>query len=238
MDMSDRIKRFLSYPTAKELPVCLARWSFIHALVSLLAVAITLLTHAVLLFLLIGALSFLLLVPILWPNWTRGDALGFGNAITALRLAGVFALSSVYSRMGSAFVIGFGIVLLGADGLDGWMARRYSQASEFGEYFDKETDAFFLMLLCLLAFLNERLGAWILTPGLMRYVFVIVMGFFRPRLLKEQKTDRARRIYVLMMVGVFSAFLPYPAFYKPLAGIGTVALIGSFATDFIWVFKR
>jgi phosphatidylglycerophosphate synthase len=239
MDISDRMKRFLPYPcSAQELPVYLARWSFIHALALLPAVAISLFTHTLTLFLLIGALSFLLLFLIVGPNWTRKGAFGFGNAMTALRLAGILALPSVCSRIGSVSVTGFGIVLLVADGLDGWLARRFNQASEFGEYFDKETDAFFLMLLCLLAFLNQRLGSWILIPGLLRYVFVIVTGFSMPSLLKEEKTDRARKIYVLMMAGVFSAFLPYPAFYRPLAGIATIALFWSFATDFIRVFKK
>ena len=132
---------------------------------------------------------------------------------------------------------GFGFFLLAADGLDGWLARRNHQDSEFGEYFDKETDAFFLLLLCILAVVYERLGPWILIIGLLRYVFVITVHALRPLVRKEQKTGRARIIYMLTMVSLLAVFLPYSKFCKPLAAALAAGLTLSFAADFVVVFQ-
>jgi phosphatidylglycerophosphate synthase len=179
-----------------------------------------------------GALSFLSLIFVARPCWTGGSAFGPANTLTAFRLAGVLALPLFSATAGLGFVTGVGVILLVLDGLDGWLARRSNQASEFGEYFDKETDAFFLLVLCLLAVLNQRLWHWILIPGLLRYVFVIVIHFFRPNLLKEQKSGRARITYSLVMAAVLASFLLRPTFYKPLAVIGTTGLVLSFMIDF------
>jgi phosphatidylglycerophosphate synthase len=152
--------------------------------------------------------------------------------VTAVRLAGIFTLPFLYSIAGPFYLTAFGFLLLTADGLDGWLARRTYQNSEFGEYFDKETDAFFLLLLCILAFAHGRLGPWVLVIGLLRYVFVIAVRTFRPLLLKEQKTGRARIIYTLTMGALLAVFLPCSTYCTPSAGTLSLVLGLSFAVDF------
>jgi phosphatidylglycerophosphate synthase len=165
-------------------------------------------------------------------HWTESGAFGLANAVTAFRLGAVVSLPLLSSTLGLGSMTIIGPALLGLDGLDGWLARRRKEASEFGEYFDKETDALFLLFLCLLAALNQRLGSWILVPGSLRYFFVILVHLSRPDFKKETKSGRARIVYSLVMAGALATFLPYPAFYWPLAVIGTTALILSFMRDF------
>jgi phosphatidylglycerophosphate synthase len=234
-----RGKRFFPNPfSAEALRVRLARWSFIHATLILFATTISWTAESLQVLVFFGGVSFLLLIFLARSNWTEGDVFGPANMVTALRLAGVLALPLFFSSIDLTFVTVLGLILLAADGVDGWLARRCNQASEFGEYFDKETDAFFLLVLCTLAVLNQRLGIWILIAGLLRYVFVVVNHFFRANKLKEQKTARARIIYGLTMVALLVSFLPYPAFYKPLAMITTTGLVLSFMLDFYLVFSK
>ncbi len=218
--------------SAEVLPIHLARWSFVHAVVILLATTVSLTVRSLWTLLFFAAFSFSSLILTSRPCWTERGAFGSANGVTAIRLAGVLALPLLCTTIDLRFVTGIGLVLLVTDGLDGWLARRYNQASEFGAYFDKETDAFFLLVLCILAVLNQRLWPWVLISGLLRYLFVVVIHLFRPNVLKEHKSPRARIVYVLIMVAMLGSFLPYPKFYKPLAVIGTLGLIGSFMIDF------
>ena len=64
------------------------------------------------------------------------------NVLTALRLVLVppILILLVESRYGIALAL---VIVAGiSDALDGWLARRGDLESEFGAFFDKETDAF------------------------------------------------------------------------------------------------
>lgn len=223
---------------AEELPDRLSRWSFGHAVLMLWGTAISWAVHTLWVLPFFGASSFLLLIFVARPRWTAAGGFGPANAITAFRLAGVLCLPLFFVTFDFILVTAIGIVLLAADGLDGWLARRCNQSSEFGEYFDKETDAFFLLILCMLTVLTQRLWSWILILGLLRYLFVIIIHVFRPHLLKERRTSRARTIYGLVMVAMLGSLLPYPTLYKPLAMIASVGLVLSFMADFYLGFSR
>lgn len=223
---------------AEELPDRLSRWSFGHAVLMLWGTAISWAAHTLWVLPFFGAGSFLLLILVARPRWTAAGAFGPANTITAFRLSGVLCLPLSFVAFDVMLVTAICFVLLGADGLDGWLARRRNQSSEFGEYFDKETDAFFLLILCMFAVLTQRLWSWILILGLLRYIFVVIIHLFRPHLLKERRTSRARTIYGLVMVAMLGSFLPYPTLYKPLAMLASVSLVLSFTVDFYLGFSR
>ena len=63
-------------------------------------------------------------------------------------------------------------VALSLDAVDGWLARRLGLASRFGARFDLEIDALLLLILALLVWQADRVGAWVLVIGLLRYAFV------------------------------------------------------------------
>ncbi len=212
----------------------LARWSFIHSVLMVLATTISLAADSVHILLLIGALSFCFLVFMARPFWTGAGLFGPANRVTAVRLAGVLALPFLNNPV---FVAGFGLALLLLDGLDGWLARRHDQASEFGEYFDKETDAFFLLVLCVLAVFRHRLGYWILIAGLLRYAFILMLHCFKSTLVKERKSSRARIMYGLVMLAMLAVFLPYATFSRLLVVAATMGLILSFVLDFFFAFS-
>jgi phosphatidylglycerophosphate synthase len=104
--------------------------------------------------------------------------LGAANAITSLRLfllltaaIGVFRLPDnvLLALLATAFVL---------DAVDGAVARRISGSSPFGAALDTETDAIFVLILGVLLYRRSWLGAWVLAPGLLRYVYVLALALF------------------------------------------------------------
>lgn len=176
-----------------------------------------------------GLLSFSVLLYRCRRRWTPGGRFGPANAVSLLRLFGVFALPWLAPRE----IAGAGLILLAMDGVDGWIARRTGLSGEFGEFFDKESDAFFMLVLCLLLYrLPDGFGPWILLPGLLRYLFVLFVRFARPQELKEQRSAKAAWISVFMMLTLLFSFAAHPGYldyFRPLAGLMTLMLAYSFA---------
>jgi phosphatidylglycerophosphate synthase len=179
----------------------------------------------------VGGGMLLLLVGVSRAQWTPDGAFGRANALTALRLAAICSLP--FLPPDAPFLCaGVGLAVLLADGVDGWLARRHDLASEFGEFFDKETDALFLLLLCALAAFRQSLPGAVVVLGLLRYVFVVALFLLQPRETKEQRSNSARYIYVGMVLALLSAFFPVPAVYQPLTAVASAALCVSFARYF------
>lgn len=176
-------------------------------------------------------------VVVSWGRWTPQEGFGVANGMTALR-AGLLGLLPPAAAAGPGSVIALSLLVLAADGLDGWLARRGALSSEFGAFFDKETDALFLLVLCALAAFRGRLPVWILGVGLLRYGFVVLL-FLLPRAEKtEARSDWARYVYSGMVGALLVSFLPYPALYRPLVVLAAGALVASFARSFWRIVPR
>lgn len=161
-------------------------------------------------------------------RWTPQGAFGAANAVTALRV-GLLALLPPAAAAGPGVLLGLSVLVLATDGLDGWLARRGTLESEFGAFFDKETDALFLLTLCALAAFRGRLPVWILGVGLLRYGFVVFL-FLAPTVEQvEERSVWARYVYGGMVAALLTSFLPYPTLYRPLVVLAAGALVVSFA---------
>ncbi len=165
-------------------------------------------------------------------QWTPGGRFGVANAVTALR--GIFLLGLPFAAtQDSLWVILLSCVVLAADGLDGWLARKQGLSSEFGAFFDKETDSFFLLLLCGLAAFEGRLPVWILGVGLLRYGFIVLLFCVPTPQQSEGQSEGARYAYGGMVGALLTSFLPYPAVYGPVVLLATGGLLLSFALS-LW----
>jgi phosphatidylglycerophosphate synthase len=184
-----------------------------------------------------GGLSFALLLYLCRRRWTPSGRFGPANAVSLLRLCGMFVLP----WLAPAHIAAVGLILLAMDGVDGWVARRTGCSGEFGEFLDKESDAFFMLMLCLLLYrLPDGLGAWILVPGLLRSLFVLFVKFARPPQPKEQRTAKAGWISVVMTLTLLGSFAAYPGFLaslRPLAGLMTLVLAYSFAESLYLMYR-
>jgi phosphatidylglycerophosphate synthase len=212
------------------------RWSLVNAVVMLLATSVALWTQAVWPLVLVGTGSLAGLVVLAQQQWTPSGRFGWANRTTALRL-GVLCLLPLVPESAAWGVAALGLAVLVADGIDGWLARHLELTSEFGEFFDKETDTLFLLTLCALAVFWDALPVWAMGIGILRYVFVVTLFALQPRASKEERSSLASLIYVGMFVAMLTAFLPYPALYQPLVLMATVALLFSFGRDFWWIVR-
>ena len=172
------------------------------------------------------------LVLVAWRRWTPTGRFGSANGVTALRMGLLFLLPPA-ATAGPFPLIALSLVVFATDGLDGWLARRGNLESAFGAFFDKETDALFLLVLCALAAFQGRLPDWILGAGLLRYGFVVVLFLLPPAEKTEERSTWARYVYAGMVLSLLTSFLPVPALYNPLVALATGALVLSFARS-LW----
>lgn len=203
------------------------RWSLGHAVVILVAAAVAAELQSVAPLLGAGAVTFGVLVVLERDRWTPSGRFGAANGITAFRV-GLLGLLPVGTATGPYVLIALSLLILVLDGLDGWLARRRTLSSEFGSFFDKETDALFLLLLCGLATFRGPLPVWILGAGLLRYVFVLVLFVTPSPDTTESRSTFARAVYGMMVGAVLTSFLPYPSLYRPLVAGASAALVLSF----------
>ena len=93
------------------------------------------------------------------------------------------------------------------DAVDGWLARRAGTSSAFGAHFDMESDAFLVLALGLELFARGQLGAWILVPGLLRYLTVLCSAIVAPRAGDMPRSRFDSNTCDLLMTALITAFV-------------------------------
>jgi phosphatidylglycerophosphate synthase len=181
-----------------------------------------------------GVVSLLVLVFKHRGRWTPAGSFGPANAVTALRLSMIGALCVMGLRgvgPGSALLV---LLIFALDGLDGWLAKRGGHAAAFGARFDMECDALLVLICTMLLYFNGRLGAFILLPGFLRYLYALAIACL-PQSGREIPPSRMGRYVFSVFAGSMIASLwPIEPLYRPLATTASVLIVWSFARAFIW----
>jgi phosphatidylglycerophosphate synthase len=136
-------------------------------------------------------------------------------------------------------VIGFGLLALALDGVDGFIARWCREASAFGARFDMEVDAAYVLLLSALAAAVGRAGSWILLAGLMRYLWVAAAWAW-PMLQAPPPPSLFRKsVCVAVLLLLLLALAPViPAALAPLpCALALALLLVSFGRDLVWLMR-
>ena len=123
---------------------------------------------------------------------------GAANQVTLLRAGLVCLVGGVLLASGQAPIMSWSLAVLvaaalGLDAVDGWLARRLRLVSAFGARFDVEVDALLLLILAVLVWQADRVGAWVLAIGLLRYGFVLA-GQLLPWLSAPLPPSRRRKV--------------------------------------------
>jgi phosphatidylglycerophosphate synthase len=166
---------------------------------------------------------------------------GAANVVTTLRLACVAMLTATlgepYSATLAWTVTGVTVAVSTLDGVDGWLARRSSLASEFGARYDMETDAFLLMVLAAIAWRWDRAGVWVLACGLMRYAFVAAGLVWRwiERPLPPSLRRKTVCVVQIVTLGVIVAPIIPHGLSVTAAAVTLVLLAWSFLVDLVWL---
>jgi phosphatidylglycerophosphate synthase len=180
----------------------------------------------------VGLASLLTFYAACRPRERRLAGLGLANTLTLLRVLIVFAVSLVFWRAPPFFAAGAAAVLI-LDGIDGWLARRFGEASAFGAYFDMEADAYLILMLCLVLHLAGSLGAWVLLAGALRYAFVVLRRLQGTKPMRERRSQFGRVAFLTLAVSLILACLPpLRTISAALVAAGWVAVFISFSPDF------
>jgi phosphatidylglycerophosphate synthase len=162
---------------------------------------------------------------------------GYANYVTLLRLTLILGVAVAMGGISRSFVLLAFAANVVLDGLDGYVARRNRQASDFGAAFDREVDAVFVLVAYLYFFLVHGAAAWILLPGILPYAYRLVVWRFGAAFSAEKKLRVAAYLaglnYVLLLAAVAAS--TDMQLYVLIASTFVVA--SSFSISF-WTFRR
>ncbi len=211
----------------------LKKWDTFHCFAILGAGIIFWFTHWRILFIFSAVPSFLYLIA---SEWLMLKGLrpfgGYANWATFMRLVGtivVFTFSESFDNFQIATIL---TILISMDGLDGFLARRFKQVTEFGANFDMETDALYVCLATILLFERNLVGSWILLIGFLRYFYVVLIYFMKMHYLVEKRTKFGPTIAVVLFIAVLIPYVLPKYIYFPFLLLASCLVIISFTWSF------
>lgn len=171
---------------------------------------------------------------------------GAANALTLFRLSLIAllaagageAIAGDVRAAWAAVLIATVAALL--DAVDGPIARRRGETSDFGARFDMEADALLIAVLSVLVLQLGQAGVWVLAAGGMRYAFVAAAAVW-PWLAQPLLPSLRRKVVcVVQIVSLIVCLGPIidPLMSRAIAGAGLLALVYSFAVDIVWLARR
>ncbi|MEM9325027.1 MAG: CDP-alcohol phosphatidyltransferase family protein [Bacteroidota bacterium] len=203
------------------------RWSLIASAVLLGGATWGVLIHAIWPLIAMGILLFGIWVALgrrFLP--TMPLLIGYANWVTLIRLLLVLTLLLLYNFLSDMQLFWGFLASILLDGVDGYVARRWHQESEFGAAFDMETDALLVLGLSWLHVEQEMAGQWLLLPGSMRYIYELLFqwlpqdpGSFPPKVVRAT-------IAVIFFFALITPFvLPDRIAYQILNVAGTLIML-------------
>ena len=181
----------------------------------------------------------------LWLRIRFAEAADFGwpNRITLLRavlLVQLVACLRVPVDLRLAWIATL-IAAVAAllDAVDGAVARRLGQNSDFGARFDMETDGAFVLLLSVLVWHLNKVGLWVVLCGVLRPALLLAMRLWPVLRRPLPPSGRRRQVAALQMVLLPLALCPLvsPATATLLCAVAVLSLLGSFAIDLRWLVR-
>ena len=163
---------------------------------------------------------------------------GVANAITFTRFLIIVLSFVLIDHKDTKLLFYYLSVAVILDFFDGKAARYFNEISFFGQYFDMEIDAFFVLLMCLYYYLMGDVSWWILIPGLLRYLFrLYTFCFPKPNVKEDKKTYAtiiAASYFVVLLIGlVTSGILQFL-----ILSLGSLAIVVSFSIGIIQYHKQ
>lgn len=165
-------------------------------------------------------------------RWTPSGRYGLANMITAFRFSLVVLMLTLQSQAALAFTLALLVLLL--DGVDGWHARRSGACSIYGDVFDKEVDAFFTLSLSLILHRSGPFDGWILIPGALRYVYLLIGNCDVKQGAVSKPAARWTRAAGAFTLGSLTiCLLPLGSTLAPIGAAATLVVTLSFAYSFL-----
>jgi len=167
------------------------------------------------------------------------------NLVTLIRLlllpVFVWVLFGVPSRQAAAWMLG---ILAATDWVDGYLARRLGQTSEFGKKFDPTVDRLWFVVAIVAIVIDDSIPLWFAIAVLFREIVVglaVVIATLAFGMERFDVTFLGKTATFLLMFSI-PAFLlanssaPFPEFWTVAAwGFGIPGLILSYYTAFAYI---
>lgn len=206
------------------------RWSRLNALGAMSALLVSATTREPSVIGVLGAVSFAALLYRMRRAF-RPAGFGLANAITTLRLVLTLGLLLFGKAWPGAWLFSIALAIVTLDGVDGWAARRFATAGEFGARYDTAVDSLYTLALCALLHARGTLGAWVLLAGAWHYVYVLAIFVFASR--REAKRSRlGATVFVALVSTMGAAFLLPAEWAAPLVGLAVALQSASFLRSF------
>jgi len=214
-------------------------WSIYNAFAITIALIVALVSRQLNILLIVFSLSIMVLIYINRKKLLQSKPVfGVANTITLVRFI-IIILSFILIDFKDTNLLFYSLsiaVLL--DFFDGMAARYFNESSFFGQYFDMEIDAFFVLIMCYFYYVHGNISWWILIPGALRYLFRLYTFCFPKPSVKEQKKTYATVIaasyFVVLLIGLVTSGTTQLL----ILSIGSLAIVGSFSIGFIQYHKQ
>ncbi len=157
------------------------------------------------------------------------------NFITLLRLNFLFLLLHTHDRLSGEILAVIALIIVLLDGLDGFLARKFNSISDFGAYFDMETDAFYVYAIICIHYTQGKVGLWLMFIAILRYLYFLLLLLFKPQKQKESRDYFAQIIAVILMLSLIIPFISPSAIYLPVLIISSFLVLWSFGKSFAQV---
>ena len=181
------------------------------------------------------AYSFYYLLEVLWNEEKKGS-LNPANFITSLRF--LILITAFISNLAAAYNGLLLLVFLILDGLDGFVARRFSCESSFGARYDMEIDALAVLFASSSLVVYHSYPIWVLCLGIWRYLFAFWREIQFPSLNIERRSSLGRLVFALIMLSLCLAFLLPENIGQYLLLFSVCVLTGSFMQDVIFILEK
>jgi hypothetical protein len=165
--------------------------------------------------------------------WSVRRSFGLANLLTSLRVLLLLMAAAYLLRLSELALLASLSMAFLLDALDGAVARRLGDATEFGAAFDTETDALFVLVLGLALWLRDGVQAWVLIPGVLRYGYVLVLALFPPGVAAVQRPLFGRMAFVSSSVLLLTAKAMPGTAAVVSAAVGVIISCASFGRSFL-----
>ncbi len=185
-------------------------WSIYNAFAMTTALIIALVSKQLSILLVVFSISIIALIFINRKKLLNTRPIfGIANTLTLVRFLIIvlsFYLISFNDTNLLFYSLSIAVIL---DFFDGIAARYFNESSFFGQYFDMEIDAFFVLIMCYFYYTYGGVSWWILIPGALRYLFRIYTFCFPKPDVKEDKKTYATVIaasyFIILLIGLITS---------------------------------
>ena len=169
------------------------------------------------------------------------------NYVTYLRLVIMITLlvlilfrSDVDNMYYSLHITLLSFLVFIMDWLDGYVARKLKQITDFGFLFDQEVDNIFLFILVLSITLNNSELYFLWLIPLLRYIFLLMKSVFvwmRSELYDSMRRKSICAVTTFLLIVCNLEFLSF-FLIELLSIISIFIILFSFMKDILWLYRR